>query len=268
MSSPQTWPPYTAGRDCSLGFCSVYCPQWCYFYFPPPPPPSHSNFTLSPLLIAIIVVITSAFFIVTGYLIALKYCNNQRRRSLTSLTSTPPSSWLPPPSTGLDASLINKLTIYRYRHGDADIPIANGDRDCSVCLGEFRDGDSLRLLPKCSHAFHKSCIDTWLSSHSNCPLCRAGVIGPVEYLIEESEEEEEGEFAGEVVAVHDLEEERELSQERRRDEEEDADDVVIEIRDEGYEVRMAGESSAGRSSVSVKRSPPPTSTGSRGVDSL
>lgn len=48
--------------------------------------------------------------------------------------------------------------------------------DCSVCLAEFRDGDSLRLLPKCSHAFHLQCIDTWLKSQSNCPLCRASIV--------------------------------------------------------------------------------------------
>ncbi|KAK9930380.1 hypothetical protein M0R45_027419 [Rubus argutus] len=32
------------------------------------------------------------------------------------------------------------------------------------------------LLPKCSHAFHINCIDTWLRSHTNCPLCRAYIV--------------------------------------------------------------------------------------------
>ncbi|PWA41183.1 Zinc finger, RING/FYVE/PHD-type [Artemisia annua] len=48
--------------------------------------------------------------------------------------------------------------------------------DCSVCLSEFQDEETLRLLPKCNHAFHIPCIDTWLSSHTNCPLCRAGIL--------------------------------------------------------------------------------------------
>lgn len=47
--------------------------------------------------------------------------------------------------------------------------------DCAVCLSEFEEEERLRLLPKCSHAFHVPCIDTWLKSHSNCPLCRAGI---------------------------------------------------------------------------------------------
>lgn len=47
---------------------------------------------------------------------------------------------------------------------------------CAVCLAEYRDGDALRLLPKCCHAFHVPCIDTWLVSHTTCPVCRAPVI--------------------------------------------------------------------------------------------
>ncbi|XP_039777724.1 E3 ubiquitin-protein ligase RING1-like [Panicum virgatum] len=46
---------------------------------------------------------------------------------------------------------------------------------CAVCLAEFRDGETLRLLPRCGHAFHRGCIDTWLRAHVNCPLCRAPV---------------------------------------------------------------------------------------------
>lgn len=48
--------------------------------------------------------------------------------------------------------------------------------DCSVCLSEFEADETLRLLPNCKHAFHVSCIDTWLRSHTNCPLCRAGIV--------------------------------------------------------------------------------------------
>ncbi|CAI0448691.1 unnamed protein product, partial [Linum tenue] len=48
--------------------------------------------------------------------------------------------------------------------------------NCSVCLSVFEEGESLRLLPVCSHAFHIPCIDTWLRSHKNCPLCRAPIV--------------------------------------------------------------------------------------------
>ncbi|KAF0928527.1 hypothetical protein E2562_004149 [Oryza meyeriana var. granulata] len=51
-------------------------------------------------------------------------------------------------------------------------------QDCVVCLLEFADGDELRALPLCAHAFHADCIDVWLRAHASCPLCRAAVALP------------------------------------------------------------------------------------------
>ncbi|KAK7247387.1 hypothetical protein RIF29_42270 [Crotalaria pallida] len=73
---------------------------------------------------------------------------------------------------GLQQSLIDSITVFKYRKEEGLID----GTVCSVCLGEFEHEESLRLLPKCSHAFHIPCIDTWLRSHKNCPLCRAPVI--------------------------------------------------------------------------------------------
>lgn len=73
---------------------------------------------------------------------------------------------------GLQPSVIEAITIFRYKKGDNLIE----GTECSVCLNEFRDDETLRLLPKCSHAFHVPCIDAWLRSHTNCPVCRAGII--------------------------------------------------------------------------------------------
>lgn len=47
--------------------------------------------------------------------------------------------------------------------------------ECAVCLSLFEDKEKGRKLPECGHGFHVECIDMWLSSHSNCPICRAGV---------------------------------------------------------------------------------------------
>lgn len=75
-------------------------------------------------------------------------------------------------TVGLQQSLIDSITMFKYKKDDG---IIDGT-ECSVCLGEFEHDESLRLLPKCSHAFHIPCIDTWLRSHKNCPLCRAPVF--------------------------------------------------------------------------------------------
>jgi len=76
-------------------------------------------------------------------------------------------------TVGLDEAAIESIALTRYRAGGA-----LGASDCTVCLGEFQDGELLRLLPKCAHAFHVQCIDTWLRAHVNCPLCRANVTDP------------------------------------------------------------------------------------------
>ncbi|OAP14894.1 hypothetical protein AXX17_AT1G36050 [Arabidopsis thaliana] len=55
------------------------------------------------------------------------------------------------------------------------LKIGKGGVECAICLNEFEEEETLRLMPPCSHAFHASCIDVWLSSRSTCPVCRAGL---------------------------------------------------------------------------------------------
>lgn len=75
-------------------------------------------------------------------------------------------------TVGLQQSVIDSITVCKYRKDEGLID----GTECSVCLSEFEEDESLRLLPKCSHAFHLTCIDTWLRSHKNCPLCRAPIV--------------------------------------------------------------------------------------------
>ncbi|GFZ00776.1 RING/U-box superfamily protein [Actinidia rufa] len=184
--NPKPWVPYVNTNDCSQGYCSLYCPQWCYLIFPPPPPlefpggSSGPNF--SPLVIAIIGILASAFLLVSYYAIISKYCGNMdlprrqenRDPSEELEESDDPSNHEPwnVATAGLDDALIKSITVCKYKKGGGLIE----GTDCSVCLSEFEEDESLRLLPKCSHAFHVACIDTWLKSHSNCPLCRANII--------------------------------------------------------------------------------------------
>ncbi|XP_042034738.1 E3 ubiquitin-protein ligase RLIM-like isoform X2 [Salvia splendens] len=49
---------------------------------------------------------------------------------------------------------------------------------CYICLVEYEDGDSMRVLP-CHHEFHRACIDKWLKEiHRVCPLCRRDICRP------------------------------------------------------------------------------------------
>ncbi|CAI5485288.1 unnamed protein product [Closterium sp. Naga37s-1] len=46
------------------------------------------------------------------------------------------------------------------------------ERECIVCLGEYNEGDMVRVLDACHHMFHQDCIDAWLKAHNSCPICR------------------------------------------------------------------------------------------------
>ncbi|XP_057422418.1 RING-H2 finger protein ATL52-like [Lotus japonicus] len=184
LGYPKTWIPYVNSRDCSQGICSVYCPQWCYIIYPPPPPfeyPSDvdSSPNFSPVVIAIVGILATAFILLSYYVIISKYCghresrgreNTEQNDELQDIQNHEP--WQVT-NTGLHEALIKSIAVYKFNKGDGFI---GGIMDCSVCLSEFEDGESVRLLPKCNHAFHLPCIDTWLKSHSTCPLCRSCIF--------------------------------------------------------------------------------------------
>lgn len=48
---------------------------------------------------------------------------------------------------------------------------------CAICLEEYVNGDRVRVLPRCKHMFHKSCIEKWLQVPSlQCPICRDRIL--------------------------------------------------------------------------------------------
>ena len=56
--------------------------------------------------------------------------------------------------------------------GNGRLQIGPAER-CLVCLEEYQPQEELRQLNKCSHVFHRVCIDEWLTTGRNsCPLCR------------------------------------------------------------------------------------------------
>ena len=73
------------------------------------------------------------------------------------------------PTKGLDSSTISSIPLFVYKSEEH----TTHGLECVICLSVFEDDDVGRNLPKCGHAFHVECIDMWLHSHSNCPICRA-----------------------------------------------------------------------------------------------
>ncbi|KAL5551201.1 hypothetical protein UlMin_001377 [Ulmus minor] len=58
------------------------------------------------------------------------------------------------------------------------VKLAGEEAECAICLSEFEEGESLRVMPSCRHGFHHHCIFQWLSSHSSCPTCRSSCLPP------------------------------------------------------------------------------------------
>ncbi|OAY76168.1 RING-H2 finger protein ATL1 [Ananas comosus] len=166
---------------------------------PPPPPPSspqHSPSSTSfPILaLSILGILTTSILLLSYYIFVIKCCLNWRHSDvITRLSSSriprrrrrsrprdyPPAAYSAPvESRGLDESAIRSLPTFRYRKAGDSTSTANTNtntNDCAVCLNEFQEEERIRLLPNCLHLFHIDCIDTWLQSNANCPLCRSPI---------------------------------------------------------------------------------------------
>ncbi|KAJ0965714.1 hypothetical protein J5N97_026852 [Dioscorea zingiberensis] len=161
---------------------SLSLPPLPFFQPPPPPPPPSPPFNLenkiSPSILLIIIVILAVIFFISGLLhLLVRFILRPINREPEDLdNATVLQGQLQQlfhlHDAGVDQSHIDTLPIFLYK---AIIGLKD-PFDCAVCLCEFEADDKLRLLPKCSHAFHLDCIDTWLLSHSTCPLCRRSLL--------------------------------------------------------------------------------------------
>ncbi|KAG6486973.1 RING-H2 finger protein ATL16-like [Zingiber officinale] len=141
----------------------------------PPPPPSSSG-NIPTLVVTILGVLIAAILVLGYYFFAARCCFWRRRSDALDRSQRRLHDDLmmfAVESRGLGQSEIRQIPTFRYRK-ETDASAAGGD-DCAVCLGEFQEEETVRLLPDCFHVFHVDCIDTWLQSNANCPLCRARI---------------------------------------------------------------------------------------------
>lgn len=47
--------------------------------------------------------------------------------------------------------------------------------ECAICMDSFLHDELIRTLP-CCHRFHACCVDPWLTSRWQCPLCKHPVV--------------------------------------------------------------------------------------------
>ena len=84
--------------------------------------------------------------------------------------------------SGISTFTINSYPVSRTKPSylllDASpsvITLKRVARTCAVCLEQIKPGDNARTL-KCTHAFHKHCIDDWLKLKGGCPLDRTSML--------------------------------------------------------------------------------------------
>ncbi len=55
-----------------------------------------------------------------------------------------------------------------------DTNVSGSANCCHICLEDFKPGDhvSSSKSKSCRHMFHKDCINAWLITHNDCPVCR------------------------------------------------------------------------------------------------
>ncbi|EMS58742.1 RING-H2 finger protein ATL72 [Triticum urartu] len=79
-------------------------------------------------------------------------------------------------AAGLKRKALRKIPVEVYggaKSSGGALPVTA--TECAICLGEFADGEKVRVLPRCHHGFHVRCIDMWLATHTSCPNCRASL---------------------------------------------------------------------------------------------
>lgn len=145
----------------------------------------HDDHDLNPLhpSMAVVLVVLSIMFCLTFLILAYaKYCHTTESQPFDHHLQHPGGNvGSRPRFSGIDKTLIESLPFFRF----SSLKGSKEGLECAVCLSRFEDTELLRLLPKCRHAFHMSCIDKWLEMHSSCPLCRykfdAGDIKSLRY---------------------------------------------------------------------------------------
>ncbi|KAJ4963834.1 hypothetical protein NE237_023773 [Protea cynaroides] len=137
-----------------------------------PPMDTYSyNSDISPSMLIVLVVLITALFFLGLFLIYIRQCTESSGG--VSLRGTGGLSRRA--NRGLDPAVIATFPTFAY----ADVKglkLGKGALECAVCLNEFEDEETLRLLPKCDHVFHPECIDAWLSKRTTCPVCRANLL--------------------------------------------------------------------------------------------
>ncbi|KAJ4775465.1 Ring-h2 finger protein atl8 [Rhynchospora pubera] len=129
---------------------------------PSPPLPIDSD------IVVILAALLCALICVVGLSLVVRCAFLRRQQSATK----------PIKQKGLNKKSLQSLPTLSFSSGCQTDQAATISGECAICLGEFAEGERIRVLPPCGHGFHVVCIDTWLGTHPSCPSCRSVPVIP------------------------------------------------------------------------------------------
>ncbi|KAK7265414.1 hypothetical protein RJT34_33034 [Clitoria ternatea] len=128
------------------------------FTVSPPPFPSPSDNSSVPMLYCglVLVGIAALALALYNFFVIMKR-NRQAPNGLVEVVNC-------------ESTLVSSSMSFKYKkESESD------DYECPVCLSGLEEGEEVSKLGRCKHSFHSACIDMWLYSHLDCPICRTPV---------------------------------------------------------------------------------------------
>ena len=139
---------------------------------PPAPAAGRSRCCTSGATLELVGAFTAVCLVLYGVILYMNYLY-VRWSGRDGVHRTASAAGLPArkrPAAGLDKAALAAMPVLTFRadkHGGGE-PV-----ECAVCLSAMQDGDAVRTLPGCRHAFHAACVDAWFCARATCPVCRA-----------------------------------------------------------------------------------------------
>ncbi|KAI4972111.1 hypothetical protein ZWY2020_003036 [Hordeum vulgare] len=160
-------------------------------WYPPPPPSSDDGWKV-PVLLAVALVVVMLGVVLKVCRTAQTHAEAEAQAAAAAAARPRELPWLRLESLRQhdehrllrtratnpgadDTNRTARLPAFKYNRS-VKHKVTGGGEDaatCSVCLGVFQLGETVRLLPACLHLYHVECIDPWLDAHSTCPICRS-----------------------------------------------------------------------------------------------
>ena len=150
---------------------------------PPPSSPSTKSNSMPMLYYGLVVVGTAAIVLAIYNLVLLRRSQTRHARPAQSITHNRDIVQVVSERTRSfeDSQQRNLLSSFKYKkevvakEEEEEEEEQDDEFECSVCLSVYEEGEEVRKLPQCKHYFHVLCIDMWLYSHLDCPICRTPV---------------------------------------------------------------------------------------------